>query len=391
MHAPLRPSFQAEWRGLATLQPLDAEWRALAARAVEPNVFYEPAFALAAAPVFGVDAGAVLVRDAGGRLAGLFPARIERWRGGWSSIVGWTHPFAPLGTPLVDRDQPEAVIAAWLGHLGRDPAMPAQLLLQLVPERGAFAEALDAVLARDGRRTLAFARHERALLAPGAERPGYLGRAISARKRKKLRQQRRRLEDMAPLTLATATGPAGVEAALKDFLVLEASGWKGIAGTAIVNDPAVKNFVQSAVLALAAGGQVRIDRLLFNGMAIAASMTLASGDTAWCWKIAYNEGLSRSSPGVQLTCSLTESLLAAAQPLRVDSCAIAPHPMIDHIWRERLALNDRLIALRPAAVPFALACRIEALRRSAIASAKAVRERLRRRRSPLNNRPQRSV
>jgi hypothetical protein len=78
MHAPLRPSFQAEWCGLAALKPIAAEWRALAARAIEPNVFYAPAFALAAAPVFGADAGAVLVRTASGRLAGLFPARMPR-------------------------------------------------------------------------------------------------------------------------------------------------------------------------------------------------------------------------------------------------------------------------------------------------------------------------
>jgi CelD/BcsL family acetyltransferase involved in cellulose biosynthesis len=378
MHAPLRPSFQVEWRGLAALEPIASEWRALAARAIEPNVFYAPAFALAAAPVFGADAGAMLVRTAGGRLAGLFPARAPRWRGAFHSmVVGWTHPFAPLGTPLVDRDEPEAVIAAWLDHLGRDPALPARLLLPLIPERGAFAQALDAVLAREGRRSAAFGRHERALLAPGAERKGYLERAISNVKRKKLRRQRRQLEDVAPLTFATTSDVASLEAALQDFLVLEASGWKGLAGTAIVNDPAIKHFVQSAVRGLAVDGQVRIDRLLFNGTAVAAAMTLASGDTAWCWKIAYNEALARSSPGVQLTCDLTDSLLAEPQPLRVDSCASAGHPMIDHIWRERLALSDRLIALRPSAMPFALACRIETLRRSAIAAAKAARDRIR--------------
>ena len=106
-------------------------------------------------------------------------------------------------------------------------------------------------------------------------------------------------------------------------------------------------------------------------------MTLASGDTAWCWKIAYNEGFARSSPGVQLVCDLTESLLAEPAPLRVDSCAAAGHPMIDHVWRERLALSDRLIALRPSAMPFALACWIETLRRSAIAAARALRDRMR--------------
>ena len=59
MHGTLHP--QAEWRPLASLRPIVAEWASLAQRALEPNVFYEPAFALAAAPVFGKDAGAVLI------------------------------------------------------------------------------------------------------------------------------------------------------------------------------------------------------------------------------------------------------------------------------------------------------------------------------------------
>ena len=183
------------------------------------------------------------------------------------------------------------------------------------------------------------------------------------------------------MTFATTSGAAGIEAALKDFLVLEASGWKGLAGTAIVGDPAIKNFVQSAVLGLAAGGQARIDRLLFNGTAIAATVTLASGDTAWCWKIAYNEGLARSSPGVQLICDLTENLLAGAQPLRVDSCASARHPMIDHVWRERLSLGDRLIGVKSSALSFTFARAVEALRRRAVGAAKAVRDAVRARRS----------
>jgi CelD/BcsL family acetyltransferase involved in cellulose biosynthesis len=218
MHAPLSPAFRSEWCSRCSARIHRDEWRALAARALEPNVFYEPAFALAAAPVFGVDAGAVLVRTATGQLAGLFPARIERWRGGLSAmLVGWTHPFAPLGTPLVDRDEPEAVIAAWLDHLSHDPAMPAQLLLPLVPEHGAFAHALDAVLADDNRANAAVGFHERALLAPGAQREGYLDRAMSAGKRKELRRQRRRLEDIAPISFKTAIGAPDIEGRTQGF------------------------------------------------------------------------------------------------------------------------------------------------------------------------------
>jgi len=251
------------------------------------------------------------------------------------------------------------------------------LLLPLIPEQGAFAHALNTVLARQGRAGTAFGRHERALLAAGTQRQGHLERAISGDRRKKLRRQRRLLADIAPLTLATTWDAGGIEAALQDFLVLEAGGWKGLAGTAIVNDPAIQHFVRSAVMALAADGQVRIDRLLFNCAAIATTVPLTSGDTAWCWKIAYNEAHVRSSPGVQLVCDLTDSLLAEPRAPRVDSCASPRHPMIDHVWRERLALSDRLIALRPSAMPFALACRIETLRRSTLATVKAARDRFR--------------
>jgi hypothetical protein len=79
---------------------------------------------------------------------------------------------------------------------------------------------------------------------------------------------------------------------------------------------------------------------------------------------------------VQLALDLTEALIKESAVERVDSCATADHPMIDHIWRERLALCDRLIALRPAPLLFRLACRLETLRRGVIATAKAVRARL---------------
>jgi CelD/BcsL family acetyltransferase involved in cellulose biosynthesis len=378
MHAPLTPTYRTEWRPLRDLGPLAEAWRALAGRALEQNVFYEPAFALAAAPVFGVDAGAVLVWSVHGRLVGLFPARLARWRAGLRpALAGWTHPFAPLGTPLVDREQAEPVLAAWLDHLRADLAMPPLLLLPLLPEQGPLATALDAVLARRGLRSAAFGRHQRAALEPGADRADYLEQALKPRKRKELRRQRRRLEDIAPVTFAAADAPAEIAAALKDFLAIEASGWKGMAQTAVVNDDAVRGFVETAVAALAAEGKVRIDRMMLNGRAIAAAITLGHGATRWFWKIAYSEGLTRASPGVQLALDVTERLLDMPDVIHADSCATADHPMIDHLWRERLALGDRLIAVKPSRYPFALVCGVEALRRGGLDRAKAVRDRLR--------------
>jgi hypothetical protein len=60
-----------------------------------------------------------------------------------------------------------------------------------------------------------------------------------------------------------------------------------------------------------------------------------------------------------------------------DSCATPDHPMIDHLWRERLAMADLMIGLRPGA-GFAAASRLESGRRRAFAWARGVRDLLRR-------------
>src|SRR5919197_2542495 len=128
----------AEWWPLASWSGIVPEWRALATRALEPNIFYEPGFALAAAAVFGRNLGATLVWSDTHRLLGFFPARIER-RCGMPVLTGWTHPYGPLGTPLVDRDEVDAVMAAWLGHLSNDDGSPGLLMMPLVPDEGLFA------------------------------------------------------------------------------------------------------------------------------------------------------------------------------------------------------------------------------------------------------------
>jgi hypothetical protein len=134
------------------------------------------------------------------------------------------------------------------------------------------------------------------------------------------------------------------------------------------------------VSALAAEGKASVARLALDGRAIATIVTLRSGDSAWCWKIAYDEAYSRSSPGVQLLLDVTDELLADASVARADSCATADHPMIDHIWRERLALSDRLMCVAKCdPTLFAHLCKMESLRRSAIDKLKWLRSLLRRR------------
>jgi len=373
--APSTRTLRAYWRPLVSLPAIAEEWRDLAKRALQPNIFYEPDFALAAATIFGTDAGAVLVRSQDGVLRGFFPAQPEPYRYGMMTgvIAGWTHPYAPLGVPLVDRERAQETLHAWLDHLGREQGLRL-LVLPYLPDDGAFAATLRTVLQGRGLANAAFGSHARALLAPAEDRAGYLAHAVSAKLRKELGRKRRRLSDLGDVAHESATDAFAVGAFVQDFLALEEKGWKGRAGSAAAQDPALRQFLQSAVTGLARRGQVRADRLTVAGQPAAVTLLLRRGDTAWLWKIAYDETFARYSPGVQLARDVTEALLKDESIATADSCATPDHPMIDHLWRERLVLSDRLIALRPGeSVRFGLARNLEALRRIAMGAAKSIR------------------
>jgi CelD/BcsL family acetyltransferase involved in cellulose biosynthesis len=310
----------------------------------------------------------------------LFPARVEKRRYGVSLpiLFGWTHPFAPLGVPLVEREAAEPVIAAWLAHLAADATLPGTVLLPFLTEQGPFATTLDAIARRAQMPVADFDRHRRALLAPAGERARYLERAIGRHRLKEIRRQWRRLGETGAVLFTTASKRGAVATAVEDFLVLEAGGWKGRAGTAAAQHQELCRFMRTAMPALADESKVTVDRILVDGRTIAATIMLRSGRCAWFWKIAYDETFARFSPGVMLSAVLTNELAEDTTLVQTDSCATADHPMIDHLWRERLALCNRLIAVRPH-LPFSLLRRLEALRSTAIAAAKGVRDNIRRR------------
>ena len=368
-------SFAVEWRELSQLESIADEWRELAARALVPNVFYEPAFALAAAPVFGREVGAVLVWSgtAPRKLLGFFPARLETRRYGlWLPVlVGWTHPFAPFGAPLVEREAAEPVIAAWLAHVAGTAALSGLLLLPYLPEEGPFAAALAAILRRAQMPTADFNRHTRALLAPGGNRSAYVEQALGPDQFRELRRTARRLNDLGALLFTTATEPDAVAAATEDFLALEASGRKGKSGAAGAGDDEIRGFIKVAMTGLAAEQKVAIDRVLLDGRPVAVAITLRSGDTAWLWKVAYDEALARYSPGVMLAASLTKELVNDASIEQTVSCIAENHRVTNRTWSERVALCDLMVSARPDA-PFARARRLESVRSAAVVATERV-------------------
>jgi CelD/BcsL family acetyltransferase involved in cellulose biosynthesis len=368
-----------ERRPLAGLADIVDPWRRLAERAVEPNVFYTPDFALAAAPALGRDVETILVWSAERHLLGLLPFRRSSRRYGVKLplLVGWTHPFAPLGTPLIDRDATAEVAAACLAHIAGDANLPKLALLPLLPDSGPVARALRTAAENRGGTHHAFGGHQRAALDLATGHSRDLDGVIGAKRMRESRRLRRRLGEAGRVEFAVARYPETIAQALQRFLGLETQGWKGAAGTALIQTDAHRRFAESALDMLAGRGKAIIAELSLDARVIASVILLRSGDRAWSWKMAYDEGMARFSPGLQAMTDLTAALLADDTIRFADSCAVPDHPLMDHLWRDRLALADVMISLGPGG-NFAFACRMETMRRDAIAVARKMRDVLKR-------------
>ncbi len=125
---------------------------------------------------------------------------------------------------------------------------------------------------------------------------------------------------------------------------LEAAGWKGKRGTALISTAATRDFAREGGWPLASeAGAARIDSIDLGGHPIAMVVSFASGATAWTWKIAYDETFARFSPGAQLMLETAKAIFTDPTLSRVDSCATADHPMIDHLWPGRLVIGTLVI------------------------------------------------
>lgn len=325
-------------------------WSHLSACAIEPNAFYDPAWARAvSAHARGrMHAKALLAWDGPDRqsLIGMLPVT-SAWRALTLPIpvlVAW-QAYAPLTTPLLDRDNAEQAVSGLLDAARKAGA--SAILFPNLAQDGPAAAAIKSALARRGIRPHVHETYQRARLDAHGDAAILLRDALGPKKLKELRRQRNRLADLGPVEFAIARSPEEITPALETFLSLESQGWKGARGTALAQHEGDRRFIRDAATALGAQGRIEIATLSHGGIPVASGLVLRHLRRAYFFKIAIDEAQARTSPGVQLTLDLTRHFCESTEIDDVDSTADADHPMIDHVWRGRQPLCDLFAPTRP--------------------------------------------
>jgi CelD/BcsL family acetyltransferase involved in cellulose biosynthesis len=341
---PRADSFHTEVVPLSAIPDgWDAPWAVLASRASEANSFAESWFLRAsAAHIAHPESARVIAVWQGPDLLGVMPLVLAPRYGRIpvAHVENWLHFHAFLGTPLVRAGRETAFWTGVLEELDGADWAPAFLHINGLVENGPIHNALAAA-----RRADIVLRSERALLESELSPTAYYETHVRKKKRKEIGRLKSRLAELGPVSCGRLSADDDIALWINDFLALEASGWKGRAGSALGADDSTRRFFTDAVSAAHASKKLEILRLSVGDKPIAMLVNFLAVPGSFSFKIAFDEDYSRFSPGVLIQ---LENLAILDRPdiAWMDSCAVSDHSMINSLWAERRSIVRVTVPLK---------------------------------------------
>lgn len=317
----------------AAAPALVAEWQRLADGMPNALPFQLPAWLAAYARDWPREGAALQLVTARreGRLAAVLPLELQTRRVGPLPLRVATpvcNPHMPLADITVDPDEAATLLPAlfdWL--LGASRLGLARLDLPGIADDAALGRWLAGIGPTPHHRTVVTGDAARI-----DTRMDYdtLIKGVSSKHRSNLSRSTKRAETLGALRYETHAGDALLSQGWPLLLEIEASGWKGRAGTAIDSDVALQRFYRDAAQGLEATRQASIGVLWFGDRPAAAVLLLLAGRTAYTHKVGYREEWAAMSPGHLLVREVVQR--ACADPA-IDAVSLVLHPPWSDPWR----------------------------------------------------------
>jgi CelD/BcsL family acetyltransferase involved in cellulose biosynthesis len=333
LHARLTPIAEIE---LGT----ERAWGDLALHGLEPNPFFEPTVARAAARHLGFDVW-VLTVERGGDLVLCLPLqrRTLRWRR--LPVRAWS-TWDPIGVPLVDGRDPEAALGAAVAHLA-EVGGPRFLVLDWMAGDGPVAAALAAATAaRRPAWLLADPRRARPVLRR-REDADYLATTLHGKHKRRQRNKRRNLERQLGAPLELVDEGARIEA-VDRLLSIEFGGWKGGVGTAVLCRPDRASYFRAICAAFAEQGRLQIVSLQAAGTTVAMKCDIRAGDATFGLRTAYEDRFAKASPGVELEIEAVGAFHASGARIW-DSATNHPENPQQWLWPDKRPVARAVVSL----------------------------------------------
>ncbi|HEX8597883.1 MAG TPA: GNAT family N-acetyltransferase [Chloroflexia bacterium] len=286
----------SEVNSRAAFMQMQGEWNALV-RATDDQPFYRHEWFRIWLDNFAADARwrIFVARDGEGKLVGALPL-IEQPGMVLGAPARCLSAAANDHTPRFDliAEDPEAVAAAFVGHLRRDSNWDVLHLPSVPP--GGHAWRLYEAANHAGHPTGTWQADNSPYFALPA-RHEEMQKQLDTKFKANLRRRHKKLAEKGPVTVQKASGESDLAYHLEEGFAVEQSGWKGREGTAMAQDGHVAGFYSELARFAAHDGSLALYYLRVDGKAVAFHYGLTYGSTYYLLKPGYDESVKECSPG----------------------------------------------------------------------------------------------
>jgi CelD/BcsL family acetyltransferase involved in cellulose biosynthesis len=166
--------------------------------------------------------------------------------------------------------------------------------------------------------------------------------------RSNLNRYRRKLEKRGNVSVEILRGPSASEEFLDEFLHLEASGWKGRGGTAILQNENSHAYHKTLIKNLAARGCLEWYLMRVDGRLVAARFAVRCGSALMLPKVAFDEDYAECRPGMLVTGEVLKEAFARPEIEEINPLSNAEAHRYWHMVKDEYTT---IHLVRNAAIP----------------------------------------
>jgi CelD/BcsL family acetyltransferase involved in cellulose biosynthesis len=228
--------------------------------------------------------------------------------------------------PARDRDALATVAEVALGADGG-------LTLEALPAGGETVSALELAARGEGRRLLVEAQHSSPIVDTSVSKEEFRA-ASKPRWGAPLDRFRRKMQRENDAELRLIEPPRNLDTELREGFEVEASGWKGSTGTAILSSPETLDFYGSLAHAMAERDALRLSGLYMDGRLAGFDYSLLHGGRLWLLKTGFDETQRRLAPGLVMRLEIIE---------RCIELGLEAHELLgaDEPWKLKFSSTER--------------------------------------------------
>jgi CelD/BcsL family acetyltransferase involved in cellulose biosynthesis len=315
------------------------KWASLEANSVEGNAFLSPHFVIPAVNhlegsydqkplILAVESG-----DGAELLAlGLFERSTNSRLLPLTHLQSWRCEHTLFDGLLVDKQAGSAALDAffeWFAHQGRRWH---GIAFTDRSADGELNDLLEKAAAKTNATWFEDWSRERAVI-PIAEVPDdCLPTLYSKNRRRSFKRSAKQLATFGQVSYSFADKANTTAEDVQAFLELEAMGWKGEEGTALLSSSGHEQFCREMATRFAADEQLIIYQLLIDDMPVASALNMRSADDVFCFKIGWNPEFASGSPGILNELNFLQTCRENLPNIRMtDSCA-KPGSYVEDVW-----------------------------------------------------------